>query len=355
MNEAGNSQQNLLQNLVVQKYGGTSVATPSKIKGVAHRIAQVHSQGSRVLVVVSAMGHTTDELLALAAQVSPQPQRRELDMLLTAGERISMALLSMALTDLGVACLSFTGSQAGIITDEVHTEARIVEIKPTRVLEALEQNKVVILAGFQGVSRTKEITTLGRGGSDTTALAMAAALGASRCEILTDVRGVYSADPNLVTEARHYPELPLELVLEMAQAGAQVMHTRALETALDRAMAFWVGHSVEVAKGTWLRPWSQMAGTELPPMVAVCGQPLLGQAVSGGGGAVTVIGPHLADRLAKDKTLLAPIASVTSQPQWQGLCTQPRGSHGICFQGPALEDDNRRHDLVRELHKRFIS
>jgi aspartate kinase len=254
--------------LIVQKYGGTSLGSPDRIRASAARIAAARRNGDDVVVVVSAMGHTTDELIALAQQVSPAAttHRREMDMLLTAGERISMALTAMALRDLATDCVSFTGSQAGIITDESHSNARILEIRPTRIEEELARHRVVIVAGFQGVSRTKEITTLGRGGSDTTAVHLATALHAARCEILTDVRGVFSADPRLVPTAQPYAELPLAAVLQMARNGAQVMHDRAMEHALEHGMTLWVGHSQDAAAGTWLRP--QVEGA-LPPILAV--------------------------------------------------------------------------------------
>lgn len=217
--------------IVVQKYGGSSVADVEKIRKVAERVAATRAAGKRVVVVVSAMGDTTDDLLALARQISPNPARRELDMLLTAGERISMALLSMALNDLGVPAVSFTGSQSGIITNDSHTNARIVEVRPQRVFEELEKGKVVIVAGYQGVSRTREVTTLGRGGSDTTAVALAAALGADRCDIYTDVDGVFTADPHRVPTARLLDRVDYEEILELAYSGAQVMHPRAVEIA----------------------------------------------------------------------------------------------------------------------------
>jgi len=228
-------------NLLVQKYGGSSVGTPEKIKKVAARIAKAHQEGSKVVVVVSALGDTTDELIGLAEKVTPQVHEREMDMLLSVGERISMALLSMALRDLGKEAISFTGSQAGIITDESHTRARILELKPTRVDEAIRQGRIAIVAGFQGVSRQKEITTLGRGGSDTTAVALAAALKADRCEVFTDVPGVFSADPRMVAGARRYSELPLDLVFEMAVKGAQVMHARSIEIAREKKFPIYVG------------------------------------------------------------------------------------------------------------------
>src|ERR1700741_5064534 len=185
--------------IIVQKYGGVCVATTEKRRAVTRRLADLHGRGHRVVAIVSAMGKTTDELVKMAYQVSPTPNRRELDMLLTTGERVSMSLMSMALSDLGVPAISFTGSQAGVMTDDSHSQARIVDVKPIRVREELERGKVVVLAGFQGVNPvTKEITTLGRGGSDTTAVAMAAALKAESCEIIKDVDGVCSADPHIV-------------------------------------------------------------------------------------------------------------------------------------------------------------
>ncbi|CAN5360808.1 aspartate kinase [soil metagenome] len=220
--------------LIVQKYGGTSVGSPERIRSVARRVVAARRAGSELVVVVSAMGHATDELLALAAEVTGSEQAgrrhpRELDMLLTAGERISMALLAMAIRELGEDALSFTGSQAAIITDETHTAARIAEVRVGRIREELERGRVVIVAGFQGVSRMREITTLGRGGSDTTAVALAAALQAERCEIFTDVEGVFTADPRRVPEARIIPEIDYAEMIELAAAGAQVMHPRAVE------------------------------------------------------------------------------------------------------------------------------
>jgi aspartate kinase len=218
--------------LRVQKYGGTSVGTPERICRVAGRVAAERRAGHDVVVVVSAMGHTTDELLALAAQVSPNPRLdhpRELDMLLTAGERIAMALTAMAICDLGFEAISLTGSQAAIITDEAHTVARIEEVRATRVREELDAGRVVIVAGFQGVSRSREVTTLGRGGSDTTAVALAAALRADSCDIFTDVDGIFTADPRRVPEARLIPVIGYEEMIELASAGAQVMQPRAVE------------------------------------------------------------------------------------------------------------------------------
>ncbi|HEY0810761.1 MAG TPA: aspartate kinase [Longimicrobiales bacterium] len=218
--------------LVVQKYGGTSVGSPDRIKRVAQRVVREKKKGNDLVVVVSAMGDTTDDLVALAAQVSPDGRKkhpREMDMLLTSGERIAMALTAMAIADCGVEAISLTGSQAAIITDESHTGARIQEIRATRVLEELKHDRVVIVAGFQGVSRTKEVTTLGRGGSDTTAVALAAALNAERCDIYTDVDGVYTGDPRKVKNARRIKVIDYQEMIELATSGAQVMHPRAVE------------------------------------------------------------------------------------------------------------------------------
>jgi aspartate kinase len=236
--------------LVVQKYGGTSVGTPQRILRVADRIADRRAAGDRIVAVVSAMGQTTDHLLSLAHRITPRPSRREMDMLLTTGERISMALLSMALEARQVPAISFTGSQSGIITDTNHTRARILEIRPIRILPELERDKVVIVAGFQGVSRDKEITTLGRGGSDTTAIALAVGLDADRCEIYTDVPGVMTADPRHVKTARLLKHVSWDTMLELAAAGAGVMHTRAVELAGRRSMPFCVRSAFTKKEGT---------------------------------------------------------------------------------------------------------
>ena len=240
--------------IVVQKYGGSSVADADRIRRVAERVKATRDSGKRVCVVVSAMGDTTDDLLALAKKVSPDPHRRELDMLLTAGERISMALLGMALHELGVEAVSFTGSQSGIITDGAHTNARILEVRPTRILQALDQDRVVIVAGYQGVSREKEITTLGRGGSDTTAVALAAALDAEVCEICSDVDGVYSADPRVVPGARKLAELSHEEMQQLALAGAKVLNAQAVEFARDRGITIWARSTFQSGEGTKVVP-----------------------------------------------------------------------------------------------------
>src|SRR5437762_8711034 len=224
--------------IVVQKYGGSSVADVQKMQKVADRVAAAKAAGRDVVVVVSAMGDTTDDLLALAKQVSESPARRELDMLLSAGERISMALLSMALNARGVPAVSFTGSQSGIVTNDAHANARIVEVRPFRVQDELDQGRVVIVAGFQGVSYRRDVTTLGRGGSDTTAVALAAALEAD-CEIYSDVEGVYTADPRVVPSARRLSELSYEEMQELAESGAKVLNAQAVEFAKDRGIAIY--------------------------------------------------------------------------------------------------------------------
>ncbi|MFM7535806.1 MAG: aspartate kinase [Acidimicrobiales bacterium] len=238
--------------LIVQKYGGTSVADADRMRSVAEHIAFTKRQGHDVVVVVSAMGKTTDNLIALANDVSRTQPGRELDMLLTTGERISMALLCMALADLGVPARSFTGSQVGIITDTVHTKAKIVEITGDRARTALAAGEVVVVAGFQGVSTEREITTLGRGGSDTTAVALAAALGADACEIYTDVTGVFSADPRICPQARKLPRISIDEMLEMAASGGKVLALRSVEFAHNHSVPLHVRSSFTWEPGTWV-------------------------------------------------------------------------------------------------------
>jgi aspartate kinase len=225
--------------IVVQKYGGSSVADVDRIRTVAERVMRTKRAGHDVVVVVSAMGDTTDDLLALAKRVSPNPERRELDMLLSAGERISMALLSLAIRELGGDAISFTGSQSGIITNDRHIDARIIEVRPFRVQDELARGRVVVVAGYQGVSYRREVTTLGRGGSDTTAVAMAAALGAEYCEICSDVDGVYTADPRVVAAARRIPVLSYEETQELAESGARVLNAQAVEFAKTSGIAIY--------------------------------------------------------------------------------------------------------------------
>ncbi|MDQ2982347.1 MAG: aspartate kinase [Actinomycetota bacterium] len=235
------------------KFGGTSVADSEKIKDVAKRIVAAREGGNRVVAVLSAMGNSTDELVRLAYDVSAQPKPRELDMLISVGERISCALAAMAIHDLGHEAISLTGSQAGIVTDTVHGKAKIVEVRARRIHEALEQERIVLVAGFQGVSTEYDITTLGRGGSDTTAVALAVALGADACEIYTDVEGVYTADPRLVPEARKLHAVSYEEMLELAASGAKVLQLRSVEFARNHGVMLHVRSTFSGADGTWIR------------------------------------------------------------------------------------------------------
>ena len=233
--------------IVVQKYGGSSVATTEKIGEVADKIVAAKRRGDDVVVVVSAMGKTTDQLIALAKAVAKEPPRRELDMLVSTGERVSMALLSIAIQERGVNAISFTGSQSGIITSDRHFDARIIEVRPHRIEDELSRGRIVIVAGYQGMSYRREITTLGRGGSDTTAVALSAALGAERCEIYSDVDGVYTADPRVVPDAKHLPDLSLAILSEMAEAGAKVLNAQAVEWARKNKVAI---HARKTADAT---------------------------------------------------------------------------------------------------------
>jgi len=249
--------------IVVQKYGGSSVADADGIKRVAQRIVATRKAGNDVVVVVSAMGDATDELRDLAQQVSPLPPPRELDMLLTAGERISMALVAMAIANLGQAARSFTGSQAGVITDSVHGKAKIIDVTPGRIQKAIEEGHIAIVAGFQGVSQdTKDITTLGRGASDTTAVALAAALGAEVCEIYSDVDGVFTADPRIVPTARKLDRVSTEEMLEMAACGAKILHLRCVEYARRYNMPVHVRSSFSQKQGTWIVPEAEVDQVE---------------------------------------------------------------------------------------------
>ena len=239
--------------LIVQKFGGSSVADAEGMKRVAARIVATKKAGNDVVVVVSAMGDTTDELIDLAKQITPMPTGRELDMLLTSGERISMALLAMAIGNLGHEARSFTGSQAGVITDSVHGKARIIDVTPGRIVDALKEGAIAIVAGFQGISQdTKDVTTLGRGGSDTTAVALAAALDADVCEIYTDVDGVFSADPRVVPAARKLKSITYEEMLELAASGAKVLHLRCVEYARRFDLPIHVRSSFSGNEGTWV-------------------------------------------------------------------------------------------------------
>jgi aspartate kinase len=238
---------------VVMKFGGTSVADPEKLKGVARRLVAAREAGARVVGVLSAMGHTTDELLDLAHEISPRPHPRELDMLVSVGERISCALAAMAIHDLGHHAISLTGSQAGIVTDTVHGKAKIVDVRARRIHEALDAEKIVLVAGFQGVSTTTfDITTLGRGGTDLTAAALAAALGADVCEIYTDVEGVFTADPRIVPEARKLHAVSHDEMLELAASGAKVLQLRSVEFARNHDVRLHVRSTFSDADGTWI-------------------------------------------------------------------------------------------------------
>jgi len=257
--------------LIVQKYGGTSVADPERMRNVARHIAKTRNEGHSLVVVVSAMGKATDNLLQLAHQVSQNPPSREMDMLLTTGERISMSLLCMALHDVGVDAVSFTGSQVGIITDTVHGKAKILEVKGDRVRAAISEGKVAVVAGFQGISTAKEITTLGRGGSDTTAVALAAALQADSCEIYTDVTGVFTADPRVVPQARKIGVLQFDEMLEMAGAGSKVLALRSVEFARNHDVPIHVRSSFTWEEGTWVvgRHHERMKNMEEPVISGV--------------------------------------------------------------------------------------
>ncbi|MBW2262691.1 MAG: aspartate kinase [Deltaproteobacteria bacterium] len=239
--------------VIVQKYGGSSVADIDKIRKVAGMVAAVRREGYDMAVVVSAMGKTTDELLAMARSISPTPKKRELDMLFSTGERITMALLAMALEEQGVESISLTGSQCGIITNARHTDARVIEVRPFRVQDEMARGKVVIVGGFQGVSYKRDVTTLGRGGSDTTATALAAALGAERCEVYSDVDGVYTADPSAVEDARHLPQISYQEMQEMSRAGAKVLAAQAVEFAKNAGIAIYTRSAFEPGRETVVR------------------------------------------------------------------------------------------------------
>jgi aspartate kinase len=238
--------------IIVQKFGGTSVADTDKIKNVARRVAETREKGAHVVVVISALGDTTDRLVNLAYEISPRPRDREMDMLLSTGEQASVALLSMAIHELGYEAISFTGAQVGIVTDNAHTKAKILDVRVGRILEELEKGSIVIVAGFQGVTLDDHITTLGRGGSDTTAVALAAALEADVCEIYTDVKGVFTADPRLVPEAGKLDRISYEEMLEMAATGAKVLQLRSVEFARNYGVVIHVRSSFSDEEGTWI-------------------------------------------------------------------------------------------------------
>jgi len=290
--------------LMVQKYGGSSVADADGIKRVAQRIVATRKAGHSVVVAVSAMGDTTDELMDLATQVSPLPTGRELDMLLTAGERISMALLAMAIANLGLEGRSFTGSQAGVITDSAHGRARIIDVTPGRIRSALDEGAIPIVAGFQGVSQQgKDITTLGRGGTDTTAVALAAALGADVCEIYTDVDGVFTADPRIVPSARQIPRISYEEMLEMAACGAKVLMLRCVEYARRYDIPIHVRSSFSNRTGTWVTSVSEAEGEPME-------QPIIsGVAHDPGEAKITVVG--VPDKVGEAARIFRAIAAAS--------------------------------------------
>ena len=252
--------------LIVQKYGGSSVADVDKLKRIAKSIAVVKSQGFDVVVVVSAMGKTTNQLIELAKAISPDPPRREMDMLLSTGERTTMALLCIALQNEGIDSISLTGSQAGIITNDRHNDARVIEVRPIRVQDEVEKGKVVVIGGFQGVSYKRDITTLGRGGSDTSAVALAAALNAERCEIYSDVDGVYTSDPNMVKNAKHLPEISYQQLQEMSEAGAKVLNAQAVQFAKQAKIALYARSTFNPGKETIVK---DIASKEVSDVLAV--------------------------------------------------------------------------------------
>ena len=243
----------MMMKCIVQKYGGTSVADIDKIKLIANKIAKTKKEGYNIAVVVSAIGKTTNQLIEMARLISPDPPKRELDMLLSTGERTTMALLCIALHELGIEAVSLTGSQAGIVTNDVHNDAKVIEVRPFRVQDEMEKGKVVVVGGFQGVSYRRDITTLGRGGSDTTAVALAAALNAERCEIYSDVPGVFSADPSIVAAAEHLPEISYQQMQEMSLAGAKVMNAAAIQFAKESNIAIYARSTFEPGKETIIR------------------------------------------------------------------------------------------------------
>ncbi len=286
----------------MQKFGGSSVADAESIKRVARRVLATKQDGHEVVVVISAMGDTTDELMDLALQVSPMPAPRELDMLLTSGERMSAALLAMAIADLGATARSFTGSQAGVITTGTHGNARIIDITPGRIESALDEGDIVIVAGFQGVSQdTKDITTLGRGASDTTAVALAAALGAEFCEIYTDVDGVFTADPRIVPSARQIPAISYEEMLEMAACGAKILHLRCVEYARRENVPVHVRSSFSDKAGTWVKDLSELEGRLMEQAL------ISGVAHDRGEAKITVVG--VPDRIGEAARIFETIAA----------------------------------------------
>jgi aspartate kinase len=331
--------------LVVQKYGGSSVADADGIKRVAQRIVATRKSGHAVVVVVSAMGDTTDELRDLASQVSPLPPGRELDMLLTAGERISMALLAMAIANLGLEGRSFTGSQAGVITDSAHGNARIIDVTPGRIQIALDDGAIPIVAGFQGVSQdSKDITTLGRGASDTTAVALAAALGAGVCEIYTDVDGVFTADPRIVPSARRIPRISYEEMLEMAACGAKVLMLRCVEYARRFDIPIHVRSSFSSREGTWVTGVPQQQTEEGEMEQAI----ISGVAHDRGEAKITVVG--VPDKVGEAARIFRAIAAAAINIDMivQNISAAATGRTDISFTLPR-EDGHTAVTSLRQL------
>jgi aspartate kinase len=323
--------------IVVQKYGGSSVGDVERMKRVADRIARSHREGNQTVVVVSAMGDTTDDLVSKAAEISPRPPGREMDMLLTSGERISMALLAMALHELDIPAKSFTGSQAGILTDATHGKARIVDITPKRLHEALDEGNVVIVAGFQGVSQdTKDVTTLGRGGSDTTAVALAAALGADVCEIYTDVDGVYTADPRIVDDARKQPVVSFEEMLEMSAHGAGVLQVRSVEFGRNHNVRIHVRSSFTYEDGTWVVPEEDIVENAI----------ISGVAHDVGKAKVTV--QHVPDQPGVAATIFTALGKANINIDFIVQNVSEQGSTDISFIVP-LEDAERVEEVLEGL------
>ncbi|MEI6230376.1 MAG: aspartate kinase [Actinomycetes bacterium] len=319
--------------LVVQKYGGSSVADAESVKRVARRIVETKNEGNDVVVIVSAMGDTTDELIDLAEQVSPNPPGRELDMLLTAGERISMAVLAMAIHDLGVEARSYTGSQAGLITDSSHGRARIIDVTPGRIQAALADGAIPIVAGFQGVAQdTKDITTLGRGGSDTTAVALAAALNADVCEIYTDVDGVFSADPRIAPKARQVPRITYEEMLELAANGAKILHLRCVEYARRFDLPIHVRSSFSSKQGTFV-----VSDKSVPEGEAVEQPIIAGVAHDLGDAKVTVVG--VPDRPGEAAAIFRAVAdaSVNLDMIVQNVSAASTGRTDVTFTCPKAD------------------
>ena len=311
--------------LIVQKYGGTSVADPDRMRAVAENVAFTRRHGHDVIVVPSSMGKTTDNLIKLANDVSSTQPGREMDMLITTGERISMSLLCMALADLGIEAVSFTGSQAGIITDSVHMKAKIVEVKGDRVREALAAGKVCVVAGFQGISVEREITSLGRGGSDTTAVALAASLGADSCEIYTDVTGVFSADPRIVPQARKLTHVNFDEMLEMAGAGSKVLALRSVEFARNHNVPIHVRSAFTWEPGTWV--------TDQEPSME---EPIISGVVTDTSESrVTIVG--VPDRPGISATLFEPLAAANVNVDMIVQNTSHDGATDISFTVPKAD------------------